>query len=204
MLTLDHLAVAGQTLDEATEAVETALGVAMRPGGEHDVFFTHNRLLGLADGLYLEAVAINPDAPTPDRARWFDLDRFTGPARLSNWVCRSNSLQDDLKQAPDGTGTPVTLTRGDLRWTMAVPKTGVLPYDNMFPALMQWQTDLLPGRTLPPSGCGLRRLVIVHPEASQMSSALSGLLPDTRLVFETGPAGLVAEFDTPNGVRLLQ
>ncbi len=83
---LDHIAVSGTTLPEAVAAVEEALGVRMQPGGEHAVFHTHNALLGLADGLYLEAIAINPDAPVPERPRWFDLDRFAGPARLTNWI----------------------------------------------------------------------------------------------------------------------
>ena len=92
MLELDHLAVSGATLEAARAAVEDALGVPMQPGGEHDVFHTHNTLLGLEDGLYLEAIAINPAAPTPDRPRWFDLDRFEGSARLSNWICRTDDI----------------------------------------------------------------------------------------------------------------
>lgn len=72
MLTLDHIAMVGETLEEAAHAVETALGVAMQTGGQHARFATHNRLLGLADGLYLEAIAIDPGAPQPACPRWFD------------------------------------------------------------------------------------------------------------------------------------
>ena len=113
---LDHLAVSGETLEQAQSYVEEALGVSMRPGGEHAVFHTHNKLMGLADGLYLEAIAINPDAPKPDRPRWFDLDRFSGNPRLSNWICRSDALNDDMALLPDGVGEAVSLQRGDLRW----------------------------------------------------------------------------------------
>ena len=69
---LDHIAVAGACLEAAAAHVEEALGVALQSGGEHQRFGTHNRLLGLADGLYLEAIAIDPCAPDPDRPRWFD------------------------------------------------------------------------------------------------------------------------------------
>ncbi len=55
---LDHLAVSGETLEAAQNYVEEALGVSMQTGGEHAVFHTHNKLMGLADGLYLEAIAI--------------------------------------------------------------------------------------------------------------------------------------------------
>ena len=91
-LELDHIAVAGETLQQATDHVAHSLDVAMQTGGEHAVFHTHNTLSGLGDGLYLEAIAINPDAPDPDRARWFDLDHFSGAARLTNWICRCDDM----------------------------------------------------------------------------------------------------------------
>lgn len=81
MLELDHLAVAAETLEDGREAVETALGVRLQPGGQHPHFGTHNMLLGLEDGLYLEVISIDPAAPKPGYARWFDLDRFEGFAR---------------------------------------------------------------------------------------------------------------------------
>jgi len=185
---LDHMAVAAATLDEATEMIETALGVTLQPGGQHPVFGTHNYLLGLDDGLYLEAIAIDPAAPEPDRARWFDLDRFRGPARLCNWICRTSALDAALDMAPKGAGTPIQLSRGDLRWRMAVPENGQLPYDNMFPALIQWQGTLHPGAMLTASGCALRRLVVAHPQADDLRASLP--MNDPRVVFEAGSVGL--------------
>lgn len=205
MLELDHIAVAGETLDVATEAVETALGVGLRPGGRHDVFFTHNRLLGLADGLYLEAIAIDPDAPAPARPRWFDLDRFSGTARLTNWICRSDDLDADLAHLGAGAGAPVALSRGDLRWRMAVPADGRLPFDNCHPALIQWDCDQHPAALLPASGCALRRLMVAHPEAAELRARLAPLLDEaSRVEFEPGPPGLMAEIDTPHGLRVLR
>ncbi len=197
---LDHFAIAANTLAEATAHVEEALGVPMQPGGEHAVFGTHNRLLGLADGLYLEAIAIDPEATPQRQPRWFDLDRFEGAARISNWICRSSDLDGTLAALPMDAGAPVSLTRGDLSWQMAVPKSGILPYHNIFPALIQWQGPH-PAPRLTQQGCSLRRLVVSHPEAQ----ALAELLPldDARVVFEPGPAALRAEIDTPHGLRHL-
>lgn len=200
---LDHFAVAGDTLEAAVDAVEIALGVPMQTGGRHDVFFTHNCLLGLADGLYLEAIAIDPKAPQPTRPRWFDLDRFSGPARLTNWICRTDDMQAMLAKLPDGVGVPVSLQRGDLRWQMAVPADGALPYDNMHPALITWQSPVHPASVLTPSGCSLRRLIVSHPDAEGLKSVLKGVFSDPRVVFETGAAELHAEFDTPHGLRVL-
>ncbi len=204
MIDLDHIAVAGETLDAATDAVETALGVRLQSGGQHALFGTHNRLLGLADGLYLEVIAIDPDARTPDRARWFDLDRFSGSPRLTNWICRTSDIVGTLAALPDGAGTPVAVARGDLRWQMAVPGDGRLPFDNAFPALIQWQGDVHPAALLQESGCRLVRLTVSHPEAEVMVEALAPHLNDPRIVIETGAPGLVAEFDTPHGRRVLE
>jgi len=200
---LDHIALAGRTLAQATKASEDALGVALQQGGEHAIFHTHNALLGLEDGLYLEAIAINPDAPTPDRPRWFDLDRFQGPARLTNWICRCDDLDATLAQLPAGFGRPVSLQRGDLRWRMAVPEDGVLPFDNCAPALIEWEGQAHPAARLTPSGCRLRSLTITHPEAAELSAMLAPFLSDPRARFEVGATGLAAAFDTADGPRHL-
>ncbi|WP_227270550.1 VOC family protein [Roseobacter weihaiensis] len=204
MIAFDHIAVAGETLAAAQAHVEEALAVALQPGGTHDVFFTHNALLGLEDGLYLEAIAINPEAPTPTRPRWFDLDRFSGPARLTNWICRTDDLEQTLAQLPDDLGVPVDLQRGAMRWRMGVPESGILPYDNCAPALIEWRTETHPCDMLNASGVRLRQLVVRHPEVSELHAALSGLLSDDRIRFETGPAGLQAAFATPHGVRVIE
>ncbi len=200
----DHIAVSGETLAEAVAYVEERLGVKMQPGGAHDVFFTHNCLLGLADGLYLEAIAVNPAAPQPSRPRWFDLDRFDGAARLSNWICRTDQLDHDLTDLPAAVGQPVALKRGDLRWRMAVPDDGMLPFDNLFPALIQWDTPTHPSAMLADSGCALHELVVAHPEAEALQSLLVPHLTDPRISFLPEPSPrLEAVFDTPHGRRTL-
>lgn len=198
---LDHLAVAGETLEEASAHIEQALGVALQPGGKHEKFGTHNRLLGLRDGLYLEAIAIDPQAQSPGRPRWFDLDNFQGGPRLTNWICRVEDIEATLSIFPDGTGEPIDLTRGALQWRMAVPPTGRLPFDNLFPALIEWQGDLHPANMLQDSACRLRRLVVYHPDALILARQLGEL---DHVVFDTGPAALQAEIETPHGLRVLE
>ncbi|MGR3714201.1 MAG: VOC family protein [Shimia sp.] len=202
MLELDHLAVAGESLEAAVAHVEDALGVAMGPGGQHAHFGTHNRLLGLGDGLYLEAIAIDPTAAALPYKRWFDLDRLSGAPKLGNWICRSDDLVGDVAHVAEDVGQPVALTRGDLRWRMAVPESGALPYDDMFPALMQWDVAVTPAALLAPSGCRLMRLEVAHPEASALRDVVA--LADARVVFVQGAAALRAEFETPHGRRVLQ
>ena len=203
MLRLDHLAVAARDLEEGRAAVEAALGVRLQPGGQHAHFGTHNLLLGLEDGLYLEVIAIDPEAPAPEGARWFDLDRFDAAPRLQTWICRSDDLGSALVRYPQA-GAPVALARGDLRWRMAVPRDGRLPFDGVFPALMQWECDAHPAERLTASGCGLARLVVRHPQAGRLADMLGPDLSDARVVFEIGAPSLRAEISTPGGLRVLE
>ncbi len=201
---LDHIAISGETRDAAQLYIEEALGVPLQAGGEHAVFHTHNALLGLEDGLYLEAIAINPEAPTPDRPRWFDLDRFSGAPRLTNWICATDQLSTDLAALDARMGDPVSLQRGALEWRMAVPEDGILPFDNCAPALIQWDRGDHPSRNLTARGVRLTRLTLMHPKADELQTLMSPVLADDRIRMETGPKGMSAEFITPHGVRRIE
>ncbi|MCF6317150.1 MAG: VOC family protein [Marinosulfonomonas sp.] len=203
MLELDHLALTASTLADGVAAVEEALGVDLAGGGEHPKMGTHNRLLGLGD-VYLEVIAINPDAAGPDHPRWFDLDNFTGAPRLTNWICRTDNLEAAIEASPDGMGVPVALSRADFSWRMVVPADGKLPFDNAYPALIQWEGLAHPAARLPDVGCRLLRLEITHPEALALKAAMAGNLNDARVVISQGDAlAYRAEIETPHGVRVL-
>jgi hypothetical protein len=205
VLTLDHIAVAGETLAEAVAHVEDALGVVMAPGGVHVEMGTHNRLLALGPGLYLEAIAVNPEAAHPARPRWFDLDRFLGPARLSNWIARTDDLAAALGAAPEGTGVPVSFTRGKYHWQMAVPGSGRLPWDGAAPALIQWDGALHPADQLPDAGLRLERLFVGHPEAGALLAAFPALANMAGVEVTHAPrVRLRAEIRTPDGPRMLE
>ncbi|MFK7837933.1 MAG: VOC family protein [Sulfitobacter sp.] len=203
MMEFDHIAVSGETLAEASAHCEAALGVTLQAGGEHAVFHTHNTLLGVQEGLYLEAIAVNPTAPRPARPRWFDLDRFKGPARLTNWICRCDDLDATLDALPEGFGAPVSLQRGDLRWRMAVPADGILPFDGCAPALIEWEGTAHPAARLTPSEARLMRLTVTHPEGGVLEAMLAPHLSDRRVVFEEGLPRLAAQFDVAGRARVL-
>lgn len=203
MLELDHIAVLGETLDEAAAHVERALGVPMVPGGQHERFGTHNRLLGLSPELYIEAIACDPTLAPPADARWFGLDHFSGPPRLDKWVLRCDDIDAALRVLPMA-GRPVRLQRGDLAWTMAVPEDGLLPFDGLFPALLQWRSPVPPGKTLAASGLALEGLTVSHPEADALRDLLAPHLDAARIAFQSGAPGLRADIRTPQGSVTLQ
>ncbi|GAA0294403.1 VOC family protein [Rhodovulum strictum] len=205
MLSLDHLALSAGTLEAGVAMVEDRLGVRLAPGGRHAAMGTHNRLLRLGPGFYLEVIAIDPEAPAPGRPRWFDLDRFAGPPRLTNWIARCDDLEAALARAPTGSGRPMDLARGDLRWRMAVPEDGRLPFDGLFPALIDWQGAAHPAGLLPETGCRLAALELHHPRAEALRLALRGLIDDPRIAVHQAPLpALRALIDTPSGRRALE
>ncbi|MBE0414367.1 VOC family protein [Yoonia sp.] len=202
MLALDHIAVGCADLDNGTAWVAAQLGVQLSPGGRHDRYGTHNTLLGLADGLYLEVIAPDHRAGPVAGHRWFGLDAFAGPPRLVNWICQTDDLPAAVGAAPAAVGDIQSLQRGDLHWQITVPDDGSLPFDGGYPTLMQWAAGTRhPAERLPESGCRLLEFIIMHPQAARLQGMLR--LNDPRIVFCAGPVSFSARFDTPHGHRVL-
>jgi len=197
-LTLDHLAVGAETLADGVAWVEDRLSARMGQGGKHAYYGTHNRLLGLAPGLYLEVIAKDPDAPATGRPAWFGLDTLSGPPRLANWLCTT----EDLETFAQITGPAVPLSRDGLTWETTVPDDGSLPMQAGFPSLLRWGPGVTPpSQSLLPSGCTLKRLTVRHPRAGWLRETLP--LSTDLVTFETGKPALHADIETPTGLRTL-
>lgn len=198
--TFDHLAITATDLELGTADVETALGTQLQQGGHHPEMATHNALLSLGPQEYLEVIAIDPEARPPDHPRWFDLDRMAGPARIGAWVLAVDDLDAALRLAPEGAGTPVEVSRGDLRWRMCVPDSGTLPFEGAFPALMQWLSRAHPAPRLQDRGCRLHGLRLGVPDPRKLEKALAPFLQDPRIEIEHSVrTTLRAKIDTPSG-----
>ena len=204
MMRLDHLAVCAETLDAGGAYVQGLLGVPLAPGGEHAAMSTHNRLLSLGPETYLEVIAIDPGAPPVDHPRWFDLDNFSGAPRLTNWVVQVSDMGAAQAAFGPGIGAAMQLQRGDLRWSMAVPGDGKLPFDNKHPAVIEWQ-GAHPAPRLPDQQCRLHKLKISHPRATELGEKFQ-TLPDAPIVafVQADTPGLVAEIATPTGIKVLK
>jgi hypothetical protein len=204
MLTLDHVAVSTEALETGAAEVEAALGVALETGGRHAAMGTWNRLLSLGEREYFELIAIEPGAPRPAQPRWFDLDNFAGRTRATTWICRTDDLDAALGAAPPGAGVPWELERGALRWRMAVPRDGKLPFGGLFPALIEWRGPAHPAPRLPDRGVRLAGLRLHSPRANALRDALAPLIADDRVdILDAEVPRLEAVLATPQGEVVL-
>ncbi len=223
-LRLDHLVVSARTLEEGVQYVADKLGATPGGGCAHPLMRTHNRLLGLWGGIYLEVIAADPNArgagasQTPARARLFELDTADVQARLekgpylSHWVARVEPPKDLARwraQYPQRIPELVPMTRGDLSWQLSVPLDGSFPQwqgagDGALPSLIQWDTPRHPSQTLADTGIALRSLTAYHPQAQALREQLEWLGAAHLINVEDSlsPA-LVAQFETPSGTRSL-
>lgn len=191
---IDHLAIVCADLAVGSAWAEALLGVPLQQGGQHPHFGTHNRLLSLGPGLYLEVIAPDPVAPNPGRARWFGLDHAAAP-RLGNWIART----DDLADRPAGAGEVLALSRGDLSWEITVPADGSLCEGGAFPSLIRWGPGAHPSTRLTDRGVRLQSLQVGHPEPARIGQLLRALTDPRVTVAAADRIGLTAAFDTPSG-----
>jgi hypothetical protein len=204
---LDHLVIAARDLGEGVAWLEARLGVPVAGGGRHEAMGTHNRLLSLGPGRYIEVIAIDPAGITPARPRWFDLDSAAmrerlerGPA-LVTWAVRSEAIEATAK-ALGARIEILPMARGTYRWRIGVAPSGALAQAGTLPTILQWETEH-PTVALTDSGCRLEKLLLQHPAAAGTLAALHGAgLPASEPV-ETGNSastGLVARLRTPAGI----
>jgi hypothetical protein len=199
----DHLAVAAASLEDGVAWVHAALGVAPSGGGAHPRMGTHNRLLRIGAGRYLEVIAPDPAAPPPGRRRWFALDTPPPQPRLAGWVVRCADIDRVAAQSPLPLGPVEPATRGSLAWRITIPEDGRPVAGGALPALIEWPAGVNPADSLPETGIELVGLSIAHPEPTRIDAVLhaigwrgeGGLV---RVVEGERPA-LVAAFATPRG-----
>ena len=152
---VDHLVIAAHSLAQGVAWCEASLGVTPGPGGQHPFMGTHNRLLRIDgagfEACYLEIIAIDPAAPSPDRSRWFGLGDASlqralhDSPRLLGAVLRTQRL-DDLRQGllalGQDIGPPLAAERptpeGRLAWRIAVRDDGAWPGAGRLPTLIEW------------------------------------------------------------------
>jgi catechol 2,3-dioxygenase-like lactoylglutathione lyase family enzyme len=172
---IDHIMIGAANLDRAIDDFEKATGVRPVYGGKHPSG-THNALVSLGEGTYLELIAVQPGVkPPPSLATLPNLQRLT-PIGWAVSVADAKAFGQQLTSA----GFPVT----DLKPGSRITPSG---------ATLRWQTFRLqsefpgapffilwaPGTPHPsstsPVGCKLERLTVAGPKAESISRLRSVL-----------------------------
>ena len=175
-LAFDHMAIAARTLDEGA-AWLAGHGLTLEPGGRHPGMGTHNRLMSLGPGEYLELIAPDPEADV--RPCWFGLDGFDSPPRVAGWVMRATPLR-----APAGTRV-VQARRGDLSWQITLPLAGQMPRDGAQPMLIDWGDGPHPSDRLPDRGVRLTTVTERIGEIDGQNQSVATATEEQTAVVET-------------------
>jgi hypothetical protein len=198
---IDHLVYGARDLYKAVAGLSERLGVHALPGGRHPGIGTHNALISLGPGTYLEVIA--PDSSQPPPARLpFGLDVLTED-RLITWAARAADIErraDGARAADYDPGPVLAMSREtpdgvQLRWrlTWRAEPAG----NGLVPFLIDWGDTPHPSLTAP-GGCTLLNLRGEHPRPEAILPLLRALEVD--LPVRAGPIrALIATIQTPRG-----
>ncbi len=210
---LDHLVVAALDLAQGMMYVRDQLGVTVPLGGRHVLMGTHNRLMCLGNGVYLEIIAVDHRMKAPSQPRWFGLDdpqirnALQQSPRLMTWAINTSDLAGVIGASQHHCGKALDMQRDNLHWRVAFPGDGSLPAAGFLPLTIQWQTDFHPSERMAYLDCRFKELILYHPRVRWLTDQLTAIkaanlvtmieISDRELPF------LVANIETPSGMRSL-
>jgi len=204
---IDHIVYGASDLAAAVEELAELLGVHAATGGRHVGRGTHNALLDLGGGAYLEIIALDPEQPRPAGPLPFALDRVHLP-RLVGWASRATDIDRRVTAARErgydpGDVQAMSRRRPDgllLEWrlTRHVPDPDRL----VVPFLIDWGGSPHPSESVP-RGVRLAELRAEHPEPAGVRADLEALGVPLRVDEGPEPA-LLAALDTPRGRMVLR
>ena len=182
--------------------IEALLGVRPMPGGRHPDYGSHNALLSLGEGTYLEVIAPDPEQEVPERGVVFGMQHLEA-SRLRTWVSPTQDIERLVARARSrglhlgevSSGGRVKPDGTFLSWKISDPYAD--RFGGAVPFLIDWGETPHPS-TVAPSAGRLLDLRIEHPQPDDVRAALSNLGLD--LEVEQAPAyRLVARIQTARG-----
>jgi hypothetical protein len=209
MLKLDHLTVITPSLAEGIEHVRNCLDLDVPFGQRHAYMGTYNHLLQLGDTVYLEIVALDPNADAPNRRRWFGLDDqakvrsdWEAGRRLRGWVARTDVIDAIIATHGNIFGEKVPLPTVDASFDFAIPNNGSLPLDGAAPSVIDRRGRPRAMDTIADLGARLKSFTLEHPNPAAIA-ALYGVLTVDRppTIVEGVRLRYRAHIETPAGLK---
>ena len=199
---LDHLVYGTPDVAKTIDDLERAWGVRAAWGGKHPNG-THNALLSLGGGGYLEIIGPDPEqTPDPARPMSFGVDRLQSP-KLLTWAIKAPGIAGWVKRArragyDPGAPQPLSRKRPDgmlLEWVLT--RRQEPPGDGLLPFLIDWGETPHPANDAP-AGCTFASLRAEHPDPGSIKVWTRALGEELDVRSGATPA-LIATIHTPNG-----
>lgn len=182
---IDHLLFAGEELEVLVNDVFMEAGVRATAGGRHAGHGTHNALIGLGPGRYLELMAPDPDGDDDGAGAYRRSIAYLREPAMHTWCARTDDVDVLVRRASEAGLSMVTSEGGRMRpdgtplqWSL-VALDGH-PFGGLLPFFIDWRDSPHPSRGLP-TGLRLTRLTLAHPRADDLSRLLrdlGGPVPD--------------------------
>lgn len=175
---IDHIVIGANDLDQGVTFIEDKLNATLPKASKHDDMSTHNCVAPTGNDSFIEILSIDPEAPTPKRARWFDMDnsevkkKFKQSPCAYHWVVGTNNLDDVIRNSPIPLGEVVTFTRGERSWRLTIPNDGSLQEDGLIPTFIEWSPGPHPSSGMADLGLELKEVILTHPKPSWLIDIL--------------------------------
>ena len=211
MLHLDHITVIAPSLADGVAHVQACLDIDVPFGRRHQDMGTHNHLLRLGESVYLEIIAVDPDALRPARPRWFGLDdrasvhaAWERGFRLRGWVARTDAIDSVLSEHAGVLGRKVAFSSRNGDFFFAIPEDGSLPLDGAAPSVIDRQGKPPSVAAMADPGARLRTVIIEHPEPDRIAALYGRLgIADPPEIRQGDGLRYRARIQTPGGLREL-
>lgn len=195
---IDHLILGIDDLDRGVKAFEAATGVNPVYGGKHPGG-THNALVSLGDGMYLEILAVQEGVTVQGNSAGLKEMKTLTPIGWAVSSKDSAQLRNRLSASGIAVSEPVdgsrtTPTGSKLSWQSFLLKES----SPEVPFFIVWSEQTAHPSTTSPSGCKLQRWSIASPRVKDLEQLRQAL--DLRVdVAEAKAPSMRLSLTCPNG-----
>ncbi len=202
---IDHFMWAAIDLESASAEFENLTGVRPVFGGVHHGFGTHNALVSMANGSYMEVLALDSDQNV-ENPIVNEIKSLGSPEILAFHVQSKDleSIASILESMNIKYTGPLDLSRerpdGEiLRWRLLFPESPL--FKHALPIFIDWMEAPHPSLSAP-AGCELLHLEVGHPNATELRALYQKLNVQVEVI-QAEKAYAKAILNSPKGLVTL-